>query len=64
MKFEDVLSAFREGKKIRRKFWNIQEYIKMKTNYLWGLIVDEEDCNYSLTAADLTEDDWEIMENE
>lgn len=64
MKFGDVIPALKAGKKIRRKKWQRQEYIKMSSRLLWGRIVDEEDDDYSPTMGDLTEDDWEILEED
>ena len=62
MKFIEVLPALLDGKIVRREYWSSQEYIKMSSHSFWGSIVDEEYNGYSLTMPDLTEDDWEIME--
>lgn len=65
MKFEEVLPALREGKKIRRKdiFW--------KDYYGFLSIIEEEenkivsdnviDDTYEITEKDLIADDWEIV---
>lgn len=62
MRFEEVLTALKVGKKIRRKDWLSDGYIKMRSLRSFGEIVDEYDSEYGLTMADLTEDDWEILE--
>ena len=62
MKFEEVLPALKAGKKIRRKDWLSDGYIKMSSLRYFGEIVDEYYKEYGLTMADLTEDDWEILE--
>ena len=65
MKFEEVLTALREGKKIRRKdiVWQ---------NYYGFLFISETeneifsdsvvDCHYRITTDDLNTDDWEIYQ--
>lgn len=52
MKFEEVLPALREGKKIRRKEWQ-------KTHYYIGSRFC--DVGYELSLTDLLADDWEIV---
>lgn len=64
MKFEEALPLLKDGKKIRRKFWYSKEYIKISSLSYWGKVVDEGYNDYSFTVADLTKDDWEIMEDE
>ena len=64
MKFEEVLLAFREGKKVRRKdiVWQ---------NYYGFLVISEtenkifsdnaDNCDYKITKEDLCTDDWEVV---
>jgi len=53
MKLEEVLPAFREGKKIRRKCWpNSTYYFSLSSSRIH---IDE---------ADITLDDWEIVPDE
>ncbi len=49
MKFEEVLPALREGKKVRRKSWAARDYI------VGG-------SSYELSACSLMADDWEVYE--
>lgn len=62
MKFEDVLPALREGKKITgSKNIKTNKYIYYKD----GFIFDNEDGHMLLTIYDVVErDDWEIVEEE
>lgn len=67
MKFEEVLPALREGKKIRREdtVWQ---------NYYGFLFISETeneiisdnvwDYDYTITKEDLNADDWEIVKEE
>ena len=59
MKFEEVLPALRDGKKIRRKEWFEKYFI-----YREGLSVYKEDgVNYCFMGCDqLLCDDWEVFE--
>lgn len=58
MKFEEVLPALREGKKIRRKSWGrVRSFIIIKDDSL----VDDYRCNVVIYAYDLKADDWEIV---
>ncbi len=58
MKFEEVLPALREGKKIRRKSWGrVRSFIIIKDDSL----VDDYRCNVVIYAYDLEADDWEIV---
>lgn len=59
MKFEKVLPALREGKKIRRKSWNKRNYIVVEKD---NLIVDENDYAIPFCIDDFSVDDWEIVE--
>lgn len=59
MKFEEVLPALREGKKVRRKSWGrVHSFIIIKDDSL----VDDYHCNVGIYAYDLKADDWEIVE--
>ena len=58
MKFEEVIPALREGKKIRRKSWGrVHSFIIIKDDSL----VDDYRCNVVIYAYDLKADDWEIV---
>ena len=58
MKFEEVLPALREGKKVRRKSWGrVHSFIIIKDDSL----VDDYHCNVGIYAYDLKADDWEIV---
>ena len=58
MKFEEILPALREGKKIRRKSWGrVHSFIIIKDDSL----VDDYHCNVGIYAYDLKADDWEIF---
>lgn len=59
MRFEEVLPALREGKKVRRKSWNKRNYIVVKKD---NLIVDENDYAIPFCIDDFSADDWEIVE--
>lgn len=59
MKFEEVLTALREGKKIRRTFWNPKHYIELKGIHIY----DNDTCkDYNFNRYDFTCDNWEIYE--
>lgn len=65
MKFEEVLTALREGKKIRRKDIVWKNYygflfISETENKIFSDNVDN--CNYKITKEDLEADNWEIVE--
>ena len=60
MKFEEVLPALREGKKIGRKKWNKGYYYEMTYKYGHNVIVD----NHGEAKEDwenLLATDWEIV---
>lgn len=58
MKFEEVLPALREGKKIKRKCMPY-DYYHIKNNR----IVDEYGDLYTFgVEADILQEDWEIIE--
>lgn len=60
MKFEEVLPALREGKKVRRKSWGrVHSFIIIKD----GSLVDDYHCNVGIYAYDLKADDWEVVKN-
>lgn len=63
MKFEEVLTALREGKKIRRKDIIWQNYYGfLVMNEIENEIFSDSvvDCRYRITKDDLNTDDWEI----
>lgn len=58
MKFEEILPALRNGKKIRKSCWLEGEYIN-----LYGICIRNENGNkYSLYWADIIEENWELYE--
>ena len=58
MKFEEVLPALKNGKKIRRKSWGrVRSFIIIKDDSL----VDDYRCNVVIYAYDLKADDWEVV---
>ena len=59
MKFEEILPALREGKKIRLKEWKEIEYIYMPKNET-ELRAEDYHC-VNLSWKDLFSDDWEIV---
>lgn len=60
MKFEEVLPALREGKKIRLKEWKEIEYIYMPKNETDLKTEDYHSVN--LSWQDLFSGDWEIVQ--
>ena len=61
MKFEEVLPALREGKKVRRKSWREDTYFYK--NHLGDIIFKnggEDTYYYDLTCL-LDSNDWEIV---
>lgn len=60
MRFEEVLPALREGKKIRLKEWKEIEYIYMPKNEIDLKTEDYHSVN--LSWQDLFSGDWEIVE--
>ena len=76
MKFEEVLPALREGKKIRRECWNKSEYIVIDYSGYFSPIADntytckkgiylftgrDNYATYYLRLDDLITGDWEIV---
>lgn len=61
MKFEEVLPALREGKKIRRNFWREDTYFYK--NHLGTIIFKNgsEDTYYYDLSCLLNSNDWEIV---
>ena len=59
MKFEEVLPALREGKKIRRKAYPPDYYICLEGNVVkaFNRLTD----GIKLMSGDLKTDDWEIV---
>ena len=59
MKFEEVLPALREGKKIRRKSWKREECFFVIKN---GSLVDDHGYSaFFYLGGSLLEEDWEIV---
>ena len=61
MKFEEILPALREGKKIRRNFWREDTYFYK--NHLGTIIFKNgsEDTYYYDLSCLLNSNDWEIV---
>ena len=59
MKFEEVLPALREGKRIRRNYFDEEKYIEVRR--FDGFICDNYDIDYTFCLDDLLADDWEIV---
>lgn len=57
MKFEEILPALREGKKIRRKFWFEGHYFKLTNDG----IINQEGKYFAFGKNDLFCSDWEIF---
>jgi hypothetical protein len=62
MKFEEVLPALRDGKKVKRAAWTpLIDYICCP--YQGSVLVfDGSYAHYVLTHSDLCGQDWEIVE--
>lgn len=58
MTFEEVLPALKEGKKIRKNFWNNEHYIE-----LVGCAFCDSETNkgYNFNLIDFITDSWEIV---
>ena len=61
MRFEEILPALKEGKKIRRNYWWEGHYIKRGYKLVEGEINNQYHAAYGLTIMDLEADDWEII---
>ena len=63
MKFEEVLPALREGKKVRRKAYPTDYSICLKDGALKTFIsyLNEFVGDIKLTTSDLLADDWEVV---
>lgn len=63
MRFEEVLPALREGKKIRRKTFILGTYICLEDNVLKVFIsyLNRRSGGITLMTRDLLADDWEIV---
>lgn len=61
MKFTEVLPTLKAGKKIKRKGWEKEEYIKTHNFFGMEEIVTKYNIVYALTIMDLEADDWEIV---
>lgn len=59
MKFEEVLPALKEGKKIRRRAWLDADYIYIRN----GSIVDNDGDSFEIDFSIILNDDWEIVLN-
>ncbi len=56
MKFEEVIQALRDGKKIRREDWGKGNYIGAK-NYS----IEDEDGDHYDFSDEILEEDWQIV---
>ena len=59
MKFEEILPALREGKRVRRNYFDEGKYIEVRR--FDGFICDNYDIDYTFCLDDLCADDWEII---
>jgi hypothetical protein len=55
MKFEQVMPALREGKRMRRKGWDKGIFTLAAKSYFGEI-------NLAIYVSDILEDDWEILE--
>ena len=65
MKFEEIITALREGKKVRRESWHRADSITYAWNSDLHLCKDMPHggyFNYHLPIEDLNADDWEIKD--
>lgn len=58
MKFEEILPALREGKKIRVSSWEKHEYIRIREDYLCG----ENNRELEISTKNLLSEFWELYE--
>lgn len=61
MTIEEAIKALKEGKKIRRKTWEVIKYIQLDKD---GIIRDDGDCEatFILKSDSIVGDVWEIFE--
>jgi hypothetical protein len=72
MKFEDVLSALRAGKKVWRLSWNKSNYIQLLDKSFLSFNLSKHENKYHVISyqewldeiydEDLLSEDWEIIE--
>ena len=62
MKFEEIIPALKDGKKIKRKWWRDRDYIRADLIFSFGQVINEINEIYALTIWDLEADDWETVE--
>ena len=61
MKFEEVLPALKDGKKVRKNYWCKDTYIYIDSN---GKFVTQSDNHFDIifnSLRDLEDDKWEIV---
>lgn len=58
MKFEEVLTALREGKRVRRTFWSPSHYIELNGTLFYDNATSKD---YNFTLNDFTCNNWEIV---
>ena len=64
MRFEEVLPALREGKKIRKRYWCKDNYVYINSN---GEFVNQDNKPFAIflyTLSNLEDDSWEIIDLE
>ena len=59
MQLIEALKLVSNGKKIRRKIWGKDCFIKLVRSTAGYEFVDQERCNTSVNGKDLAADDWE-----
>lgn len=57
MRFEEILPALREGKKIRKASWRKGHYFELTPDG----IIDQEGRGFVLSRCDLLCNDWEVV---
>lgn len=59
MRFEEMISEFKNGQKIRQAHWDKNEYYQFKN----GEIYDQDNKATVLDGSQISADDWEIYKN-
>lgn len=61
MRFEEIMGALREGKKVRRKQWSKSLYLYRISEHTYSCEYDFE-LKQKIRFVDILNDDWEIFE--
>lgn len=62
MKFEQILPAIREGKRVRRPGWRKGLYIQLEGSIIWCRLGDRQEVA-SLWQGDILAKDWNILKD-